>query len=86
LTINFLEQSNLVVSNDTGVRNLAISVDCPTVGIFFSTVPHRYWPRGNDRHEAVFLADGATPTVELVAIKIRRLIALTELTQGRSSC
>lgn len=86
LTINFLEQSNLVVSNDTGVRNLAISVDRPTVGIFFSTVPHRYWPRGNDRHEAVFLADGATPSVEQVATKIRRLIAQTDLTRGGAIC
>ncbi len=86
LTINFLEQSNLVVSNDTGVRNLAISVGSPTLGIFFSTVPHRYWPRGNDWHEAVFLADGASPSVELVATKITRLIALTELTQGKSTC
>jgi ADP-heptose:LPS heptosyltransferase len=82
LTIRFLAYSHLVVSNDTGVRNLAISVDTPTLGIFFSTVPHRYWPRGNGRHEAVFLSEGEVPPVDRVAAEARRLLRGTA-EQGR---
>ena len=82
LTIRFLAYSHLVVSNDTGVRNLAISVDTPTLGVFFSTVPHRYWPRGNCRHEAVFLSEGGLPTVDRVAAEARALLRGTA-EQGR---
>jgi len=81
-TIQFLAYSHLLVSNDTGVRNLAISVDTPTLGIFFSTVPHRYWPRGNGRHEVVFLSEGEVPTVEHVTAGARRILAETA-GQGR---
>jgi ADP-heptose:LPS heptosyltransferase len=81
-TIQFLAHSHLVISNDTGVRNLAISVDTPTLGIFFSTVPHRYWPRGNGRHEAVFLSEGEVPSVERVTAGARRILAETA-GQGR---
>jgi ADP-heptose:LPS heptosyltransferase len=81
-TIQFLAYSHLLVSNDTGVRNLAISVDTPTLGIFFSTVPHRYWPRGNGRHEAVFLSEGEVPPVDRVAAEARRLLRGTA-EQGR---
>jgi len=68
----YIADSALVISNDTGVRNLAIAVDTPTVGVFFSTVPYRYWPR-YDQHEAVFESSGAQPQVKDVlraAIKI----------------
>jgi len=58
----FLRCSALVVSNDTGVRNLAIATATPTVGIFFATVPYRYWPR-YDKHEAVFRATAEQPSV-----------------------
>lgn len=61
----FLRSAVLVVANDTGVRNLAIAVGTPTVGIFFSTVPYRYWPR-YALHDAVFQAKGASPRVEEV--------------------
>jgi len=68
----YIADSALVISNDTGVRNLAIAVDTPTVGIFFSTVPYRYWPRYG-RHEAVFESNGVQPQVKdmlRAAIKI----------------
>ena len=71
LTVH-LADSSLVISNDTGVRNLAIAVNTPTVGVFFSTVPYRYWPRYG-QHEAVFEASGDQPDVKNVlraAIKI----------------
>lgn len=49
----YLGKATMVVSNDTGVRNMAIVVNTPTVGIFFITSPFRYWPR-DSIHEVVF--------------------------------
>ncbi|EWH02811.1 glycosyltransferase family 9 protein [Halomonas sp. BC04] len=46
---------------DTGVRNLALATHTPTLGIFFRTLPYRYWPRYEDCHEAVFLRSGEMP-------------------------
>lgn len=68
-TTKLLANAALVVSNDTGVRNLAISLDTPTLGIFFSTVPFRYWPRTGG-HQAVFMSDGSIPSVQDVLAKI----------------
>lgn len=61
----FLRDAYLVVCNDTGIRNLAISLGTPTLGIFFQTVPYRYWPR-NGCHDIVFNYDGALPSVNSV--------------------
>jgi ADP-heptose:LPS heptosyltransferase len=61
----FLRSAVLVVANDTGVRNLAIASNTPTIGIFFSTVPYRYWPRYGG-HEVVFQSDGGQPSVPIV--------------------
>ena len=62
-TLRFLSHARLVISNDTGIRNLAISLDVPSIGIFFATVPYRYWPRYG-KHRALFNADGFPPSVE----------------------
>lgn len=62
-TISLLKGAELLVSNDTGIRNLAIASGTPTVGIFFATIPFRYWPRFG-RHEAVFNSDASHPAVE----------------------
>ena len=43
-TTKVIKGAELVVSNDTGIRHLAIAADTPTVGIFFRD-PFRYWPR-----------------------------------------
>ena len=43
-TTALLKGADLVVSNDTGIRHLAIVSETPTVGIFY-TDPFRYWPR-----------------------------------------
>lgn len=43
-TVTVLKGADLVVSNDTGIRHLAIVSETPTVGIFFHD-PYRYWPR-----------------------------------------
>ena len=62
-TLRLLSHARLVISNDTGIRNLAISLDVPSIGIFFATVPYRYWPRYG-KHRALFNADGSPPSVE----------------------
>ena len=63
--MQLLKGAHLVVCNDTGIRNLAIALETPTLGIFFSTVPFRYWPRYG-LHDASFLSDGRIPDVEQV--------------------
>lgn len=73
--IPWLAQSRLLVCNDTGVRNLAIATHTPTLGLFFSTVPYRYWPR-YEPHHAVFNADGTLPTVDAVSQEIVRALGL----------
>lgn len=73
-TISLLTAAACVISNDTGIRNLAISTDTPTVGVFFATIPFRYWPRYG-RHHAVFNADGSVPAVAAVFQAIENVLA-----------
>lgn len=61
----FLGEATMVISNDTGVRNMAIAVNTPTVGIFFLTGAFRYWPR-DGMHEAVFTPNATIPDVKMV--------------------
>jgi ADP-heptose:LPS heptosyltransferase len=63
--LQFLSNSRCLISNDTGIRNMAIAVDTPTVGIFFYTGAFRYWPR-DDRHDCVFNLDYTSPKVDEV--------------------
>ena len=72
-TLSFLNDAALVVSNDTSIRNMAISCDTATVGIFYSTVPYRYWPR-YPQHSAVFNHDGSLPSVDAVEQAVVKLI------------
>jgi ADP-heptose:LPS heptosyltransferase len=53
----WLEAADLVVAHDTGVRNWAIALGTPTLGVFTATVPFRYLPRFGV-HRAVFHQDG----------------------------
>lgn len=65
--------AELLVSNDTGARNLAIAGGVPTVGLFFDSPPFRYLPRFG-RHEALFHAGRALPSVaEALAASLRIL-------------
>jgi len=64
-TVSLVSGAVLLVANDTGIRNIAIACETPTVGIFFATEPFRYWPRYQG-HEAAFVADGSVPGVEQV--------------------
>lgn len=61
----YLGKASMVVSNDTGVRNMAVAVNTPTVGIFFATGAYRYWPR-DGQHEAVFTPNATVPEVKMV--------------------
>ncbi len=62
-TTDFIGSAAMLVSNDTGIRNLSIAAGTPTVGIFFSTPVFRYWPR-DGFHEVAFNADGSLPAVD----------------------
>lgn len=64
-TYNYIQHADLIVSADTGIRNLAIAADTATVGIFFNTQPFRYLPRFG-QHRAVYTSTGEVPEVEQV--------------------
>jgi len=72
-TLSLIKHAKLLVSNDTGIRNLAIAAGTSTLGIFFKTIPYRYWPRGII-HEAAFEADGSIPDVTKVKLKISKML------------
>lgn len=64
-TISLIKGAKAVVSNDTGIRHLAVAADVPTVGIFqqsekHDSEPYRYWLR-YPIHEAAFREDGGAP-------------------------
>ena len=76
-TVTLLKGATLVVSNDTSIRNIAITTDTPTIGIFFSTEPYRYWPRcGN--HDIVFNPDHSVPSVDQVYAAVKGLLDKVE--------
>ena len=60
--MQFLSNSRCLVSNDTGVRNMAIATQTPTVGIFFAIPPFRYWPR-EKKHDCVFNIEYISPDI-----------------------
>ena len=78
-TIAFVRGARLVVSNDTGIRHLAIAGGVPSVGLFSIADPHssspfRYWPRF-DQHEIAINTDGSWADVETVAALSIKLLA-----------
>ncbi|MDF2529337.1 MAG: hypothetical protein K0Q57_217 [Gammaproteobacteria bacterium] len=75
---SMVKGAGLVITNDNGVRNLAISANTATVGIFFATVPFRYWPR-DGRHAAVFNPDGSLPQVSQVLEAVLAMIGNPQL-------
>ncbi len=65
-----LQNSELLICNDTGIRNLAIACGAKTLGIFFYhdnyiMVPFRYWPRYGG-HDIALRVDGKYPSVDEV--------------------
>ncbi len=71
--MQYLADSRCVVANDTGIRNMAIAVETPTVGIFFATGPFRYWPR-DGKHDCVFNGDYRSPEIDDVYRSLSDLI------------
>ena len=63
-TVSVLKGADLVVSNDTGIRHLAIVSETPTVGIFFKD-PYRYWPRFDIHDVAMPDEDGPASADEV---------------------
>ena len=61
----YIANADLVICNDTGIRNMAIAYHTPTVGLFMGTLPYRYWPRF-DQHAIVFDITGQQPSVDNV--------------------
>lgn len=51
-TVSLMKGADLLVSNDTGIRHVAITCNTPTMGIFPGK-PYRYWPR-YDNHDVAF--------------------------------
>ncbi len=71
-TVSLLKGADLVVSNDTGIRHLAIVSETPTVGIFYKD-PFRYWPR-YDIHDVAIPDESGTASVEVVRNACLRLL------------
>lgn len=60
-----LRGATMVVGNNSGIRNLAIANNTPTLGIFTAGAHFLYWPRFG-LHDLVFIMEGGPPSVELV--------------------
>jgi len=63
--ITFIAKASVVVSTDTGIRNVAISTHTPTVGIFYATVPFRYTPV-YENHYITMNSNADIPTPEAI--------------------
>lgn len=68
-----LAHAHCVVANDTGVRNLAIARDTPTLGIFPHGILFGYLPRFGS-HEVAYSLDGTMPGTDEVYAKLCALL------------
>jgi len=85
-TVSLLKGASMLVSNDTGIRHLAVASETPTLGIFFITAPFkatpfRYWPRYGG-HDVVFNADGSMPDVDAVYQAARSILGDNQKTRS----
>jgi len=71
--MKFIAKSRCLVSNDTGVRNIGIALETPTIGIFFQIPPFRYWPR-EEKHDCVFNIEYTSPNVDAVYESTKAMI------------
>lgn len=60
-----VQQAELVIANDTGIRNLAIAMETPTLGIFHDSFVYTYLPRFG-HHDVVQEIMGGHPPVDKV--------------------
>ncbi|MDH5182026.1 MAG: hypothetical protein OEY07_20375, partial [Gammaproteobacteria bacterium] len=63
-----------IVSNDTGIRNMAIAAETPTVGLFISTLPFNYQPRFG-QHKVIYAIEGGQPEVSAVKNALLEILA-----------
>jgi len=79
LTSALLKGASAVVSNDTGIRHLAVAAGVPTVGIFLQAEkhhaePYRYWLR-YPIHEVAMQEDGSAPDAAVVFELLRNVVS-----------
>jgi len=79
-TVTVLKGADLVVSNDTGIRHLAIASETPTVGIFFHD-PYRYWPRF-DIHDVAMPDENGPASTDEVHRCCTNILTKTLITTG----
>lgn len=71
-TASLVKGACLVVSNDTGIRHVAIACGTPTIGIFHRD-PYRYWPRYSN-HDIVIPDPEWPPAVDDVMAACMNLL------------
>ena len=76
-TTSMIMGADMVVSNDTGIRHVAIVSGVPTVGIFYREPLYRYWPRHNGHDVALPEIDSDPPEVNEVHATCIRVMAHT---------
>lgn len=61
---DYLAEASLIIVGDTGIRNMAIASNTPTLGLFFNLgiSPMRYLPKTKE-HKAVFNTEYQRPSV-----------------------
>jgi ADP-heptose:LPS heptosyltransferase len=72
---DYLAQSSLVIVGDTGIRNMAIASNSPTLGLMWAPYisPLRYLPKVQE-HQVVFNTEFTQPSVEDVYISTKEMI------------
>lgn len=72
---DYLAESSLVIVGDTGIRNMAIAANTPTLGLMWAPYisPLRYLPKVQE-HQVVFNTDFIQPSVENVYQSAKNMI------------
>ena len=68
-----VSHASCLISNDTGIRNLAIAHNTPTVGIFIPELIMGYVP-GFGKHAVSYSLEGKPPEVDAVYAKLAALL------------
>jgi len=67
----WLSNARYLITNDTGVRHLAMAYSTPTLGFFTTSIPFRNYNPHDKNHLCVFNPDGSYPTPDIVLTKIK---------------